>query len=137
MNTPRNLEVGALNAVADAVNAEQPQRETVQRESVIEDFTKLSTEPLLKFFEAAAKHCEQIGAEVASEGNKLDADCKRLATEIRQCAEAQAEAIRRHITRTRAAVTAIAEIRNEFRADLAREVEEVKATREIAERKVG
>jgi hypothetical protein len=134
----QDMENDAYNAVAEAV---QSAREAVgeaptTQGHVVEDFGKLSAEPLLKFCEAAAVQIEQVGHEIRDEGNRLSADCERLATDIRHVAEEQAKAIRRNTSRTRKAAVAMTEIRDEFRADLEAERAEIDELRKEAEQAI-
>lgn len=129
-----DVEQNALDAVAEAVRAAHEasgQAVTLDpKDEAIVDFGNLSAEPLVKFAEAAAVHIEQVGEEILNEGAKLNQDCIRLASDIRNVAKAQAEAIRANCARTRAAAKGLMAIRDEFRADIARELEAVRAREE-------
>jgi hypothetical protein len=125
-----NIAQEALDAVANAVQvAREASDETVTTE-VLEDFGKLSAEPLLKFCEAAAVQIEKSGMEVMEEGNRLHSDCIGLAGEIRTAAREQAEAILRQTNRARKAAMGITALRDEFRTDVKQEAETVRMRKE-------
>jgi hypothetical protein len=113
--------VDAINATADAVRAETP------TEGKVTDYALLGAQAILKYAEASARHCEEVGDAVLEDGQHARDECYHLAEDIRHVARIQAAAVERAMTRNKIAAQGVNELRKRFHDDIAKEQSELEA----------
>jgi hypothetical protein len=106
--------------------------EVKQIESKVQDFAQLGASAILKYAEASAMTCEQTGAEVMADAQRLRDECMQLAEDIRHVARIQAQAVQRAMDRNKEAAQGVTALRKAFHEDITKERNEVEATKQRA-----
>jgi hypothetical protein len=128
----RKVEADAGKAVED-INAQAvPEPPPAAEPASVTDFAMLGAQAILKYGEASAVHCEQVGDEVMADAQSVRDVCFQLAEDIRHVARVQAAAVERAMTRNKIAAQGVSELRKQFHDDIARERGEIEAKKQRA-----
>jgi hypothetical protein len=117
----------ALRAVEKAVETANATADETPPENKVTDYALLGAQAILKYAEASARHCEEVGDAVLDDGQRARDECYTLAEDIRHVARIQAAAVERAMTRNKIAAQGVNELRKRFHDDIAKEQSELDA----------